>query len=418
MRTKVKKDELLDDNKVTRFNYYFKSAKHGCKLIVNPSNNSFDDTVAPPTSRLSFLRRINGLFCGIVLLPTFLALFYYGCIASDIFISESTFVVRSPEQGALDTSFDSFLKSTGFSSDLNDSYTVQSFITSRDALKQLENKLKIQQSFTQEHVDFFSRFPGPAWWRRGFEDFYVYYQNNIVSVQINPASSILTLQTRAFTADEAVELNRQLISMSEALINQLNERSMQDMMSYTSREVAMAEKKAKTAAISLSEYRNKKNVINPEQQSTIQLQQISKLQDELITTQGILTQLQSVTSHNPQIPPLKQRVAYLKKEIKKETDKVAGGEQSLAQKAADYERLALDREFADRQLASTLASLEQARAEALRKQLYLERISQPNTPDIAMEPQRMRGVLAVFIISFMVYGICSILLAGVREHQN
>ena len=97
--------------------------------------------------------------------------------------------------------------------------------------------------------------------------------------------------------------------------------------------------------------------------------------------------------------------------------KISGGENSLASKAAEYERLALDREFADKQLASALASLEVARNEAQRQQLYLETISKPNLPDEAVLPKRFQGILTTFILGLVAWGIISMLLAGVREHQ-
>jgi capsular polysaccharide transport system permease protein len=104
--------------------------------------------------------------------------------------------------------------------------------------------------------------------------------------------------------------------------------------------------------------------------------------------------------------------------MKAELSGVAGGDTSLAAKAADYQRLALEREFADRQLAGALASLEQARNEAQRKQLYLERIAQPSLPDVAVEPRRIRGFFATFVLSLIAWGILSMLIAGIREHQD
>jgi capsular polysaccharide transport system permease protein len=54
--------------------------------------------------------------------------------------------------------------------------------------------------------------------------------------------------------------------------------------------------------------------------------------------------------------------------------------------------------------------------EALRQQLYLERIVQPNLPDYAMEPRRLRSVLVVFVLGMMAWGVLSLLVAGIREH--
>ena len=63
------------------------------------------------------------------------------------------------------------------------------------------------------------------------------------------------------------------------------------------------------------------------------------------------------TPENPQIPALEKRASTLQAEMEVETTKVAGGERSLANKAAEFQRLALEREFADKQLASALATV-------------------------------------------------------------
>ena len=70
------------------------------------------------------------------------------------------------------------------------------------------------------------------------------------------------------------------------------------------------------------------------------------------------------------------------------------------------------------QLASALASLESARNEAQRQQVYLERIAQPSLPDVAQEPRRLRSIAATFILGLVAWGILSMLVAGVREHQD
>jgi len=357
----------------------------------------------------------NRLFLITTVIPTALSIFYFGIIASDVFISESRFVVRSPERQTA-SPLGMLLKGTGFSRSQDDTYTVQDFILSRDALKALDDKLGLGKAFASTQVDMFSRFAGLDW-DNSFEALHRYYQNK-VSMQLDSASSISTLTVRAFTAEDAFLANRQLLDMSETLVNQLNERGRQDMIRFAADEVRNAEKNSTSAALALSTYRNQKGVIDPERQSTIQLQQIAKLQDELIATQAQLTQLQAFTKDNPQIPSLQQRVQNLRQAIDAETSRVAGGDRSLANKAAEYQRLALEREFADKQLASALVSLEQARNEAQRKQLYLERIVQPSKPDKAMEPRRIRSILATLVLGLIAWGILTMLIAGVKEHQD
>ncbi|RLM48547.1 hypothetical protein DVK06_17875, partial [Halorubrum sp. Atlit-28R] len=146
-----------------------------------------------------------------------------------------------------------------------------------------------------------------------------------------------------FSADDAYLLNQKLPQMSEDLINTLNERGRQDMIRFAAGEVKIAEQNAKAATLAMSKYRGEKAVFDPEKQSALQLQQVSKLQDELIANKTQLAQVRALTRDNPQIPALQNRVTSLEREIAAETAKVAGGERSLSSKSADYERLVLDR---------------------------------------------------------------------------
>lgn len=358
----------------------------------------------------------NKLLLITTIIPTALAILYFGLIASDVYISESRFVVRSPEKSS-SSPLGLMLKGAGFSKAQDDSYTVQDYVLSRDALVALNDELKIKDEYSSPRIDLFSRFAGIDW-DNSLEAFHLYYQKKI-DVQLDPASSITTLTVRAFSSQASQKINQRLVDFAEALVNQLNERGRQDMIRFANDEVATAAKNAKVAALALATYRNEKGVIDPERQSAIPLQQIAKLQDELITTKSQVQQLERLAKDNPQLPVLRQRVQLLENEIQVETKHVAGaGDRSLAGKAAEFQRLALEKEFADKMLASALSTLEQARNEAQRKQLYLERIVQPGEPDRAMEPRRIRSILITLLIGLVAWGILTMLIAGVKEHQD
>ena len=361
------------------------------------------------------LSRINRLFLLTVVVPTVLATIYFGLIASDVYVSESRFVVRSPDK-QMGSGLGALLKGAGFSRAQDDSYTVHDYVLSRDALKEINDKLGVGKAFASGHVDLFSRFGGLDF-DVSFEALHRYYQKKVEMLQ-DSVSSISTLTVRAYTAQDAVGINQKLLELSEALVNRMNERGRQDLIRSAALEVSNAETKAKAAGLALSAYRTAKGVVDPERQATAQLQQVAKLQDELIATKTQLAQLKAFTPQNPQIPAMQLRAKTLQGEMDIETGKVTGGERSLSNKAADYQRLALEREFADKQLGSALASLEQARNEAQRKQVYIERIVQPSLPDLAMEPRRLRSILATFVLGLVAWGILSMLLAGVREHQD
>lgn len=368
-----------------------------------------------PKAIFRWLSGVNRLFILTVALPTLLSVLYFGLIASDIYVSESRFVVRSPQRQVAG-GLGAILQSAGFSRSQDDTYTVHDYIQSRDALKELEKQFALSRALADGKVDVFSRFAG---WDtdNSFEALHRFYLKRLVSVELDGISAITVLRTSAFSASDAHRINEKLLELSERLINQLNERGRQDMIRFAQIEVDAAAEKARAAALAVSAFRTDKGVFDPERQSALQLQLVSKLQDELIATKTQLAQILGVAADNPQIASLRKRRDTLQQAIDAETSKVAGGRVSLSSQSAGFERLAMDRAFADKQLAGALTALEQARNDAQRKQLYLERIVQPSLPDMAVEPRRVRGVLATFLMGLIAWGILSLLLAGVLEHR-
>ena len=364
---------------------------------------------------LRFLAGLPLLFHLTVLLPTATAVVYFGLVASDVYTSESRFVVRSPQRQGT-TPLGALLQGVGFARAPDDNYTVESYILSRDALAVLDRELKVAAAYADPAIDPASRF-GPWWLDDSFEALHRYYRK-MVTVRIDPASSITTLQVRAFSAQDAVAINRLLLAQSEALVNRLNERGRQDMIRFASAEVAQAARNAREAALALASYRGAEGVVDPERQASLQLQQVARLQDELVATATQLSQLKALTPLNPQVPALEQRLRTLQKAVDVASAQVTGGRASLATKTPAYQRLALDAEFANRQLASALTSLDSARNEAQRQQVYVERIAQPSLPDVAQEPRRLRSIAATLALGLLAWGILSLLIAGVREHQE
>ena len=390
-----------------------------------PKDDAFHRSEAPPElgSKVQFLfagsvkklKKMSGLFLACVVFPTIVAIIYFGFFASDVYVSESRFVVRSPEKSAT-TGLGMLLKSTGFGNAGDEIFAAQNYIESRDALTALNHKNSFARAYGSKGISIFDRFD-PSGSNHAFEDLYKYYQKK-VTVEHDTTSSVTTLTVRAYSAQDAYRFNRLLLEQSEALVNRLNQRGRNDLVQYAEAEVGDAKTRARNAALALSAYRNREGVVDPEKQAQVQLQMISKLQDELIATKTQLLQLRTYTPDNPQIEVLETRVGTLGQEIDNQLGRVAGDRRSLSAVAAKYQRLQLESQFADRQLASAMASLQEARNEALRKQAYVERIVQPNKPDYPLEPRRVRGIFATLILGLVAWGILTMLLAGVREHRD
>lgn len=361
------------------------------------------------------LKKIDPIFLVAVVVPTVLAILYFSFIASDVYVSESRFVVRSPEKQT-SSALGALLKAPGISVAGDEIYAVQEYVESRDALRALNHDGFVDRMIAAPGLDRFERFYSFGL-RDTFEGKYRYFQRR-VDVQNETASSISTMKIRAYSAQDAYAMNKRLLDLGEALVNRLNNRSREDLIRFSQVEVDGARKGAEKAALALAAFRNRSGLVDPELQASIELQLISKLQDELIAAKTQLLQLRAFTPINPQIPVLQTRINGLSGEIDREIAKVTGGGSSLANGAVEYQRLTLESQFADKQLASAMASLESARNDARRKQVYLERIVEPNLPDEALEPKRLRNIFSIFALGLVAWGVLSMLLAGLREHRD
>lgn len=361
------------------------------------------------------LRLKDRLFVATVVVPMILSVLYFGILASDIYVSESRFVVRSPEKQA-PTGLGAILQTAGFSSGGDEVFAAQSFAVSRDALRAINGKDAFERAYSRPEIFWLDRFNPTGFWG-SFEDLYQYFEGK-VEVKNDSTTSITTLTVRAFTAEDSRKFNSQLLELAEARVNKLNTRGSQDLVRYASQEVAKAKAQAQSTAIALAAYRNRSGIVDPEKQADVQMQMVSKLQDSLIASKTELAQLQRYAPQNPRIPVVRTQIASVQREIDNELGKVAGSRGSLAASAVEFQRLMLENEFADKQLAAAFTSLEQARSEAMRKQAYVERLVQPNLPDAPTEPHRLRAMLATLILGLLAYFILRMLFAGVREHAQ
>jgi capsular polysaccharide transport system permease protein len=164
------------------------------------------------------IKGVNRLFALTVVLPTTIAVVYFGLIASDVYVSESRFVVRSAERQSQTSVVGALLQGTGFSHSQDDTYPVIDYIESRDALEELNRGDYIVDAYGK-HGDFLSHFSRHI--DGSFEALWKYYGKHIVSVDLDSTSAITTLQVRAYTANDAEKINEALLEMSERLINRI-----------------------------------------------------------------------------------------------------------------------------------------------------------------------------------------------------
>lgn len=367
-----------------------------------------------PRSLLARLRAINPLFAGLVILPTLIASLYFGFLASDVYVSESRFIVRSPEKPNL-SPLGMVLGGSSLVGASEESEAVTEFLGSRQALGAINQDGYATRAWGNSAIFLVDRFGGLG--SDTGEDLFEYYLEK-VTAEDSTTTMVTVLTVQSFDPQSAQTLNRRLLEASEVLVNELSDRARRDAIAFAEAELARARQEAKAAALALATYRDREGVIDPELQASAGLQMIGKLQDQLIAAQTQLLQMQTYTPQASQIPYLRTQIRNLEREIAAQTAQLAGGRGSLSSASARYQELALASEYAEKQLAIALSAYQDAQAEARRKQAYVERISNPSLPDDPAYPRRLRSILATFALGLLAWGVASMLLVGIREHKD
>lgn len=387
--------------------------------MLNDLAEAHDETAASGEmsarrSLLAWLKSMNWLFTGLVILPTLIASFYFGIFASEVYVSESRFVVRSPSKPNL-SPLGVVLGGGSLVGASEESEAVTEFLSSRQGLASIDEDGFAASAWGNPSIFWFDRFG-----RLGAdtqEDLFEYYLGK-VSAEDSTTTMVTVLSVQSFDPQTAQTINRRLLEKSEVLVNELSDRARRDAISFAEAELVRARDQAQGAALALAAFRDREGVIDPELQVSAGLQMISKLQDQLIAAQTQLLQLQTYTPGASQIPFLLTQIRNLEREIANQTAKLAGNTGSLSSASVRYQELKLASEYAERQLGITLSAYQEAQAEARRKQAYVERIASPSLPDDAAYPRRLRNILATIVLGLLAWGVVSMLLVGIREHKD
>jgi capsular polysaccharide transport system permease protein len=348
-------------------------------------------------------------------LPTLCAAVYYGLIASPVYVSQSSFIIKSPTQKAMPTlSLANLVQSTGLSAGQEQTKEILEYIRSRNALKDLQLTVDIRSKYSDPRADALSRFPGPLR-DSSFEGLYRYY-GSMVGAEVDQDSGLAVLETHAFTPKDAFEINAKLLDFSEMLVNRLNERAEGRAIAEGEQRVALAEGRLRNARVALSAYRNQQDLIDPSKQAAGVLEISNKLVSDQAALQAQLDLMLRVAPRNPSIPAMRSRIVAIGREIAAQNGRAVGTPTGIASKLSGFEKLSVEQEFATQMLTAASASLEQARTDAQKQQFYLERVVEPNVPDQSELPHRLKRILTVFAVSLCLYFIGWMLVVGILEH--
>ncbi len=371
------------------------------------------DPVPPPKPQSRLKRLLLHPFTWWVIAPTLLAIVYFYGFASPQYVSEARFVVRS-RSDAPQVSLGSMLSAAvggGGGVSAGDAYSVRDFLTSHDAVMRADERLDLRKLWGREEADILSRL-----WADDPERLTKFF-NSMVTVAFDSTTGVVTLRVRSFMPEDSKAIAETLLRLSEQLINSLSERAREDALSIARREVGVAERRVLDSREALTRFREQQQELDSAGTAQAAVATIAQLENAHIAAQAELRERQAfMREDNPALQVTRNRIGALERQIEAERLRRTQGDGALSQQLAGFERLMLEREFADRQLASATASLETARIEAQRQQLYLARVVEPNLAVYPLYPRKLISVGSIFLGLSVAFGIGWLLVAGMREH--
>jgi capsular polysaccharide transport system permease protein len=222
---------------------------------------------------------------------------------------------------------------------------------------------------------------------------------------------------QAFRPGDAQLLARQVLDISEGLVNRLNERTIADTLRVAQRDVEEAEKRVLAAREAVIAFRERESAFDPAATAGGAVATITALTGALTQARTELNERRVfMRPDNPQLQVIQNRITTLEAQIATERHRVTRGDEALTQQVAAYERLELERQMADRQLASSVSSLEAARSDTLRQHVFITRISDPYLPEYALYPRGVFNTFTLFVSLSVLFGIGWLLVVSAREH--
>jgi capsular polysaccharide transport system permease protein len=352
----------------------------------------------------------------LVVLPTLLVASYYYLIASDQYESRADFVVRRADAGGMSGQGlgQVFGFSLGTSQTQAEAYIVEEYLLSHDAVARLRAEDQLVERFRRPGVDLISR----LWYEIPEPETLLTYFRKRVFLKQDPDTGITHLRVHAFSPKDSHEIARKLLVMGEQRINELNERTYRDQVASSKRELADAEAAMTDLQIRLNGFRRDQNDIDPEGSGKAQITLVSTLTANLVAARSRLSAMDSVVSRrSPQYLALAAQVRALEGQIERQSARLTGQGKTIASSLGSYEDLVIRREFAAKRYTAAAAAYQQAKAEALKQQLYLTRIVDANMPVKSEFPESGRIVLTTFFSLLIAYGIGWLMVAGVKEHS-
>lgn len=341
--------------------------------------------------------------------------------AHDRYISTAGFSVRTEEVGSAFELLGGVAELSGSSS--TDTEILYQFIKSQEIVRSIDEIADLRAIWSKADRDqdpiFVYDAPGTI------EDLTEYWQR-MVYVYSDSGTGLIDVQVQAFTAEDAQLINQLIYDASLEMINRLTEIAREDATGYAREDLDGAVERLKDARSALTLFRNRTQIVDPAASIQSQMGIMTSLQaalaNELIELDILV---QSTNQDDPRIVRAQQRIAVIEARIIEERNKFGVGENTdptsdapaFADLVGEYERLAVDLEFAEGSYRAAQATLDTALAEARRQSRYLAAHIQPTLPERADGPDRFQITFLVGLFSFLIWAIGTLSAYALRDRR-
>lgn len=364
--------------------------------------------------------RHYGIFASFVLCvlaPVVIAVTYLFAVAKDQYTSSIGFAVRSEEISSALALLGGLSSLSGTSS--SDTDILYQFIQSQELVEKLDSRLDLHTIYSKPGFDPVFAFDPDG----SIEDLTAYWQR-MVRIFYDNGTGLIELRVHAFTADDAQAVAQAIFDESSIMINRLSATARADATRYAREELERSTERLRMARIALTQFRSRTQIIDPSADIQGQMGLLSNLQQQQAGAMIELALLRETASpEDPRIAQGERRIAVIEAMIAEERRKLGVGAtgtedgSDLSTLVGEFERLTVDREFAERAYVAALTAFENAQAEAQRKSRYLAAYSGPTLAQEPLYPRRIILTLLVFSISLMLWAIGLLVYYSVRDRR-
>jgi capsular polysaccharide transport system permease protein len=351
-----------------------------------------------------------------VLLPTFIAGWYFYMVATPMYSVRSEFVIQQAGPASSGGSLGGLFSGTAFATS-QDSIAVQGYLQSREAMGRLDEDLGFRAHFQGEEIDTLQRLDPDA----TLEAAYKVYKK-FLKISFDTTEGVIRMDVIAADPEVAADWSRQLITYAEGQVDHLTQRLREDQMRDAKEGYEAAQAALTVSQRHLIELQEKFKIISSETEVGLIVGQISGLENQITQERLSLAQMESNPEPNQaRMEPVKRRIATLEAQVAKLRARLtedSASQSSLAEIQGELLVAQADLQTRQLLLAQALQSMETSRVEANRQVRYLSLSVSPIPPDEPSFPRAFENTLVTMLILLGIYLMVSMTAAILREQVS